>query len=132
MFRDISFKKTFTPLVLVVNILVLVIIVIFFRINHVNKEKNIQTELTQDIASNINEYYKKKLEVIRSISTIKQIVQISAGKVIPSQEMLTANLTSIKIIIGASLLFQTEELLLVALTQNCSIVPLVTFLNHQN
>ncbi|MCK4890544.1 MAG: PAS domain S-box protein, partial [Candidatus Aminicenantes bacterium] len=109
MFRDISFKKTFTPLVLVVNILVLVIIVIFFRINHVNKEKNIQTELTQDIASNINDYYKKKLEVIRSISTIKQIVQISAGKVIPSQEMLTANLTSIKIIIGASLLFQTDS-----------------------
>ncbi len=109
MFRDISFKKTFTPFVIVINILVLAIIIMFFRINHVNNEKNIQTELTQDIASGINDYYKKKLEVIRSISTIKQIVQISAGKVVPTQELLTANLNSIKIILGAALLFQMNS-----------------------
>jgi len=109
MFRDISFKKTFTPLVIVINILVFVIIVMFFRINHVNREKDIQAEQTQDIASNINDYYKKKLEIIRTISTIRQIVQISEGNIFPTEELLTANLTSIKIIIGASLLFQMDS-----------------------
>ncbi len=109
MFKDISLKKTFTPLVIVINLLILVIIVMFFRTNHINNEKNIQLERTQEIASRINDYYKKKLDLIRSISTIKQIVEVSSGKQFPAKEILTANLTSIKLIIGASLLYQMDS-----------------------
>ncbi len=98
----------FTPLVIVINIVVLMAIMMFFRANLVNKEKIAQVELTRDIASKINNYYKEKLGVMRSLSTVKQIVQIISGKTMMSQKILTANLSNIKSIIGASFLYQMD------------------------
>ncbi|MEN8222839.1 MAG: response regulator [Acidobacteriota bacterium] len=98
-------KKVFTPFFIVLNIIVLVIIVFSFRVNLIQNEEDIHSALNETLLRNVNEFYKNKIEVIRSISSIKQVVEICSGSFPPDNALFTTNFNSIKKIVGASLLY---------------------------
>ena len=103
--RSFLNKKVFTPFFIVLNILIFIIIILSFRINLVRNEEDIHSALNETLVWNLNEFYKKKIEIIKSISSITQIVEISAGTLIPNNALLTTNFNTIKTIIGASVLY---------------------------
>jgi len=105
MFEGFSLKKTFTQLIVVVNILLLVLMWTLFRSNISKSEKNLHKELTLSIASEINDYYKKKVELIRSISSVESIVHVSMKNQISNRRLVTSNFNSIKTVIGSSVLY---------------------------
>ena len=87
--RSFLNKKVFTPFFIVLNILIFFIIILSFRVNLVRNEEDIHSALNEKLVWNINEFYKKKTEIIKSISSINQIVEISAGTLIPNNALLT-------------------------------------------
>ncbi len=105
MLGRVSLKKPYVQLVLIVNILLFALIMMFFKSNISKKERNIHKELTQDIVLEINNYYKHKMEVIRSISSVRTIIQASVKYWNSDRKLVTSYFDSIKTVIGSSVLY---------------------------
>ncbi len=105
MSKNLSLKIKSIPLFVIVNILLFSIIVMLFRINVLKKKEYSNRKMTESLATEINEYFESKQDIVRSISGIKHIIDVSSGKVNTEEEDFITKLDLIKLTIGASVVY---------------------------
>lgn len=105
MFKRISLKKTLTPLFIVINIILYLVIIMIFRLNSLETEKEYYAHQTNELGTKIDQYFLKKLEIIESVSLIEKIVKVSVGEILPADESMVLNFDIIKMTIGANVVY---------------------------
>ncbi len=105
MVKKIQKKKTLTPLFIILNIILFSVIVMIFRLNKIDNEKKEITQEAKDLTVSVNSFFKKKQGIIESVSSLEQVINISAGLVIPRQNEVIVNLDVIERTIDASIVY---------------------------
>jgi len=105
MVKKIQKKKTLTPLFIILNIILLSVIILIFRLNKIDNENKYLQRETKTVASSINSFFERKQEIIESTSTLDRIIKISSGRVIPEESEVIINLDIIERTINASVVY---------------------------
>jgi len=98
-------KKVLTPLFILINIVLFAAIVMGFRLNKMdNEEKKLRVD-GKNLTASVNRFFRKKQEIIESVSTLEQVIRVSAGVVIPARDEVITNLNVIERTIDASIVY---------------------------